>query len=111
MSKFLAALCAFAAVAMLLPATQSAQAQSRGYQRGDGTVIYYTDENGRRRARVIVQRRSYLDAGTEVLPGERKYHDYAFPPNYSASRDVLGPGRGFDERQPLNNAFDVPTRY
>lgn len=111
MSRVLAGLIALAAILVLIPAAEPAQAQSRGYQRGDGTVIYYTDEFGRRRARVIVQRRSYLDAGTEVRPGERKYHDYAFPPNYSASRDVLGPGRGFDERQPLNNWFDVPQRY
>ena len=26
--------------------------------------------------------RSFLDAGTEVLPGERKFLDYAFPPGY-----------------------------
>ncbi len=36
----------------------------------------------RPRARIVVQRRSYLDAGTEVLPGERKFNDYALPPNY-----------------------------
>ena len=29
---------------------------------------------------VVVVPRSYLDAGTEVLPGERKFLDYAFPP-------------------------------
>ena len=31
------------------------------------------------RARITVSRRSYLDAGTEVMPGERKFNDYAFP--------------------------------
>ena len=40
---------------------------------------------GRPRARVTVAPRSFLDAGTEVLPGERKFTDYAFPPNYSST--------------------------
>ena len=37
----------------------------------------------RPRTRITVHRRSYLDAGTEVLPGERKYTDYVFGPTYS----------------------------
>ena len=36
----------------------------------------------RPRARVTVAPRSFLDAGTEVLPGERKFLDYAIPPTY-----------------------------
>ncbi len=32
------------------------------------------------RTRVYVTTRSWLDAGTEVLPGDRKFQDYAFPP-------------------------------
>src|SRR5262249_21429449 len=31
----------------------------------------------RPRARITVEPRSFLDAGTEVLPGERKFTDYA----------------------------------
>ncbi len=62
-----------------------------------------------KRPRVTVRQRSYLDAGTEVLPGERKYMDYAFPPNYSAF-DVLGPGKNY-QRSPLNGPWDVPSRY
>ena len=99
---------AAAALFAFLSTTPSAQAQSRGYQRGDSTVIYYTDESGRRRTRVIVQKRSYLDGGTEVLPGERKFTDYAFPPGYSAIDTVLAPGHGY-ARQPLNGFFDVPN--
>ena len=34
----------------------------------------------RGRSRIIVERRSFLDAGTEVAPGDRKFLDYAFPP-------------------------------
>lgn len=34
------------------------------------------------RTRITV-RRSYLDAGTYVVPGDRKFTDYAIPPGYS----------------------------
>ena len=33
-------------------------------------------------ARVVVVGRSFLDAGTDVAPGERKYLDYALPPTH-----------------------------
>jgi hypothetical protein len=60
----------------------------------------------RARSRVTVRKRSYLDAGTDVLPGERKFNDYVYPPGYNAL-DVLGPGRNF-WRNPLNNPWDIP---
>lgn len=97
---------AIALSAVLFGTTPSAQAQSRNYQRGDSTVVYYTDEFGRRRTRIILQKRSFLDGGTEVLPGERKFTDYAIPPGYSAIDTVLGPGHGYS-RQPFNGYFDV----
>jgi hypothetical protein len=46
------------------------------------------DHEPRTRARVTVQKRSFLDAGTEVLPGQRKFTDYAFPPGYSATSSI-----------------------
>jgi hypothetical protein len=59
-----------------------AEAQRRVY-RGDQTErITIIDENGRARTRITVKPRSYLDGGTEVLPGERKFTDYAYPPTY-----------------------------
>jgi hypothetical protein len=36
--------------------------------------------------------RSFLDAGTEVLPGERKFLDYAFPPTHTAMDVVTNTG-------------------
>jgi hypothetical protein len=47
------------------------------------------------RTRVYVTRRSWLDAGTEVLPGERKFTDYA----------TGGPGR-FEDLDRLNSHMD-----
>jgi hypothetical protein len=60
----------------------------------------------RRRTRVVIRGRSYLDAGTEVLPGDRKFTDYVIPPGYSALQnvDVFG---GF-RRQPLPDPMDLP---
>jgi hypothetical protein len=80
------------------PSAQAATKKQKYYyvQRSPGTIVYTRDENGRTRTRVLVERRSYLDGGTEVLPGERKFTDYVFPPNYSAL-GVLGPGRGWTQ--------------
>ncbi len=66
-------------------------------------TIYYSP-SGRRY--IIVQKRSFLDAGTEVLPGERKYHDYAFPPYYSPV--PLNTTIHTFSRQPLPGPFDLP---
>src|ERR1700741_1269224 len=57
--------------------------------------------------RIYVTKRSWLDAGTEVLPGERKFLDYAFPP------DIGDPSFGRENRnrpiarQPLNPPSDL----
>jgi hypothetical protein len=37
---------------------------------------------------VTVEKRSFLDAGTEVKPGQRKFNDYAFPPGYSPTSAI-----------------------
>ena len=46
-----------------------ADGPNRSYQQGPRTRVYVTT-------------RSWLDAGTEVLPGDRKFQDYAFPSPY-----------------------------
>jgi hypothetical protein len=59
--------------------------------------VYTTQTNppvGRPRARVTVAPRSFLDAGTEVLPGDRKFTDYAFP-----SRPLFDAFERGDERR------------
>lgn len=64
---------------------------NRSYQAGPHTRIYVT-------------KRSWLDGGTEVLSGERKFTDYAFPPGMSFARQ--NNNRPLD-RQPLTPAFDM----
>jgi hypothetical protein len=46
----------------------------------------------RARSRVVVVPRSFLDAGTEVLPGQRKFLDYAFPPTHTPMETVQNTG-------------------
>jgi hypothetical protein len=46
----------------------------------------------RGRSRIVVERRSFLDAGTEVRPGDRKFLDYAFPPLHQPMDVVTNTG-------------------
>ena len=99
--------------AVVLSSALPADAQSR--QRQNEDFFYYSAQERelrhRPRTRVTVQRRSYLDAGTEVTPGERKYSEYAMPYGYSAIDSILPPGQGWN-RTPFNDPFDVPgTRW
>jgi hypothetical protein len=54
--------------------------------------------------RIYITKRSWLDAGTEVLTGDRKFTDYAFPPGYSFGRENRN--RPID-RQPLDPPSDM----
>lgn len=71
---YAAALCAAFVAATVLAVPAEAQT---------GPQYVYTKKRvasaQRARTRVTVAPRSFLDAGTEVRPGERKFTDYAFP--------------------------------
>ena len=57
--------------------------------------------------------RSWLDAGTEVLPGDRKFQDYAFPPELGYPSFARENNNRPIDRQPLNPPADLggyPTR-
>lgn len=54
--------------------------------------------------RIYVSKRSWLDGGTEVLPGERKFTDYALPPGASFAR---GNNNRPLDRQPLSPDSDL----
>ncbi|MBR0851971.1 hypothetical protein JQ543_29820 [Bradyrhizobium diazoefficiens] len=59
------------------------------------------------RTRIYVSKRSWLDGGTEVNPGDRKFTDYAFPPAVgypTFARENLN--RPID-RQPLSTPADL----
>jgi hypothetical protein len=62
------------------------------------------------RTRIFVTKRSWLDLGTEVQPGERKYTDYAIPPTYTQTTIDQLTGRPWT-RQPLVDPWDLPGSY
>jgi hypothetical protein len=45
-----------------------------------------------KRPRIVVVPRSFLNAGTNVVPGDRKFLDYAFPPTHTALDVVSNTG-------------------
>ena len=64
------------------------------YQQGPHTRIYVT-------------KRSWLDAGVEVLPGDRKFSDYAFPPDIGYPSFARENNNRPIDRQPLSTPADV----
>ncbi|HWM83535.1 MAG TPA: hypothetical protein VNQ56_15855 [Pseudolabrys sp.] len=75
----------------------------------DRTVVRWQDENGRSRTRIIVQKRSFLDAGTNVQRGERKFTDYVIPPGYSATGIIDNTAMN-REKETMPGPFDLPSR-
>lgn len=64
--------------------------------------------------RIFVSRRSWLDGGTEVLPGDRKFLDYAFPSPFGYPTFARENGNRPIDRQPLSTPTDVggePTKF
>jgi hypothetical protein len=73
---------------------------SRVYTQRGPNVSYQSGP----RTRIYVTKRSWLDAGTEVLPGDRKFTDYAIPPGRTFGQQDLN--RRLD-RQPLSPDYDL----
>lgn len=100
------------AVALVAVGTSPADAQNARQKYDRDGRLYYGPSGPNRsyqqgRTRVYVTTRSWLDAGTEVLPGDRKFTDYAFPPEVgypSFARENLN--RPID-RGPLNPPSDM----
>lgn len=64
--------------------------------------------------RIYVSRRSWLDGGTEVLPGERKFTDYAYPFDPPGTSFATRNNNRSLERDPLSTPSDLggePTRF
>ena len=103
-----AAVIAVAAIAVPpAPAQTQVQTQKKSYVYTSGRAA----SANRPRARVTVAPRSFLDAGTEVLPGERKFTDYAYPPAYFPLGVVTNTGGRVGWHQsPLPGPFDLPSR-
>jgi hypothetical protein len=62
------------------------------------------------RARITVTRRTYLDAGTHVIPGDRKFLDYAVPPTYYPGSVADNRGGMYISQTALPGPFTLPGR-
>jgi hypothetical protein len=106
----LATLLAAAALVAVGATSASAQSKQQRYDR-DGRPNYGANGPNRvyqqGRTRVYVTTRSWLDAGTEVLPGDRKFMDYAFPSPYGYPTFARENNNRPIDRQPLNPPSDM----
>jgi hypothetical protein len=104
----LSGLCA-AAVATLALASAPAEAAAKRRVLARDPVVTRQVAVNRARTRVTVQPRSFLDGGTELTPGDRKFDNYAFPPGYSPTGVI--DNKGPFHRSPLPGPFDLPGFY
>ena len=109
--KVVATVIAATAAVGLLAAPASAAPKKRTYVAdARGSTVYTSrDEDGRRRTKIIIQKRSYLDPGTEVFKGENSDHRYAYSPGHKAN-GVLDNTAFGTSQSPLPNGFNVPSR-
>jgi hypothetical protein len=108
----LAVVAAIAAGAMSTANAEPRRRQVVDAQPGPGsTTIISRDEQGRTRTKILVQKRSYLDGGTEVMPGDIQGHRTTFidsfyrsPSRASVSNDNIVPSR------PIPDPFFLPGK-
>jgi hypothetical protein len=105
-----AAIAVTAAIGLLAaPADAAPEKKKRVVVDARGHTMFVSrDEDGRRRTRIIIQKRSYLDPGTETFPGENSDHGYAYLPTHSPS-SVLD-NTTFGNRSSLPGPFDLPSK-
>ena len=101
-----------AATALVAVSVTSASAQSRPKYDKNGRIVYGPQGPNRvyqqgPHTRVYVTTRSWLDAGTEVLPGDRKFQDYAFPPAIGYPSFARENNNRPIDRGPLNPPSDM----
>jgi len=73
------------------------------------TVFTSRDEDGKTRTRIIIQKRSYLDPGTETFPGENTGNNYVQLPNQRASSVLDNTVTGYSQL-PLPGPFTLPSK-
>jgi hypothetical protein len=73
------------------------------------TVFTSRDEDGRTRTRIIIQKRSFLDPGTETFPGENSDHNYAYSVGHSPTGILDNTSFG-GNRSALPDAFTLPSK-
>jgi hypothetical protein len=106
----IAGLSGVAAIALAMSGgTATAAPKKRVMSQGDVSLSSQARVQ-RARTRITVRPRSYLDGGTEVLPGERKYSDYAIFPGSLNRPSAIVDNTGPHHRSPLPGPFDLAGR-
>ena len=93
------------------PAKRQLDDRGRSYYGPSGPNVSYQQGPN---TRVYITKRSWLDAGVEVLPGDRKFTDDAFPPEYGYPTFARENNNRPIDRQPLNPPSDLggfPTKF
>ena len=73
------------------------------------TVFVTRDEDGKTHTRIIIQKRSYLDPGTETLPGENEGLGYAQTPTHRANGVLDNTATGANQSS-LPGPFTLPGK-
>jgi hypothetical protein len=73
-----------------------------------GTVVVHRGEDGRTRTKILVQKRSYLDGGTEVMPADNSNAYRSTFLTHRALNDALGPNNITNPLGPIPDRFYLP---
>ncbi|MFG1426130.1 hypothetical protein [Roseixanthobacter glucoisosaccharinicivorans] len=96
------------AAALTFASVGMAEAQTASSTTTTTTTKQTTTKVSKPRTKIVITKRSPLDAGTVVKPGSKSYLDYALPaeynyPTYGAGQASIVPGR-----YPLPDRFYLP---
>ena len=106
----LAVVAAFAVSAVSIADAAPRQKQVADAQTARGsTVITSQDERGRVRTKILVQKRSYLDGGTEVMPGDIQSHQTNFIDMNQSPMSAVSNNNVVQSR-PINDPFFLPGK-
>ena len=108
-TKIFAAIVCAAAVALAALAT-TAEAQTQKKRAAAKKYGPVPTSMAPPRTRITVQRRTFLDAGTYVIPGDRKFTDYAIPPGYSPTAVIDNRAGVYIDQSALPGPFTLPGR-
>jgi hypothetical protein len=106
---FATAFAVIAAMALLAAPADAAPKKKPVVDARSHTVFLSRDEDGRIRTKIIIQKRSYLDPGTETFPGENTGNNYAQFPNQHAT-SVLDNTPFGGNQSALPNLWTLPGK-
>jgi hypothetical protein len=108
--KLVATAFAVTAAMALLAAPADAAPKKKQVVTGAGQTVFVSrGEDGRTRTRVIIQKRSYLDPGTETFPGENTGNNYAQLPSHRADGVLNNTAFGSNQTA-LPGPFTLPSK-